>query len=67
MLRMILLELLSMSGEYDNLMFYGAILVFKVSIMSLLTSKTRHKNGKLRSPEDGQYRLGTTDVRYRTV
>lgn len=56
-----------MSGEYDNLMFYGAILVFKVSIMSLLTSKTRHKNGKLRSPEDGQYRLGTTDVRYRTV
>ena len=53
-----------MSENYENLAFYGVLLVFKVMIMSLVTSKTRYKNGALRSPEDAQFRLGTTDWGY---
>ena len=53
-----------MTDLYENVMFYGSLLVFKVMIMSVLTSRMRHKSGNLRTPEDGQFRLGTTDVRY---
>ena len=52
-----------MTDLYENVMFYGSLLVFKVMIMSVLTSRMRHKSGNLRTPEDGQFRLGTTDVR----
>merc|ERR1712130_1044920 len=30
--------------------------------MSLITAKVRHKAGALRSPEDAQFRLGTTEA-----
>jgi len=43
-----------MNEKYENLAFYGTILVLKVMIMSLLTARQRRKNGALRSSEDAK-------------
>ena len=43
-----------MNKKYENLAFYGTILVLKVMVMSLLTARQRRKNGALRSAEDAK-------------
>ena len=47
-------EFLRMNKKYENLAFYGTILVLKVMVMSLLTARQRRKNGALRSAEDAK-------------
>ena len=52
-----------MNEKYENLAFYGTILVLKVMIMSLLTARQRRENGALRSSEDAKLLPNNPDAR----